>query len=178
MCILNIRSGRSVQQRHGNRRWIPPDLEVKAQHYKTVSTIFHLNNKEAERELKVKHNNETLLWAQIPRRNVGQVAHISPIPRVTSQQVDITCRTPEAVYPLWLGCWSNNVANSHLSPDPFNSSVLHFSLVPQCSHPPYWPRHQRCLVNFDWMPASWWTTFLSLQASNLLRFLAVEPHRL
>jgi len=27
---------------------------------KTVSAVFHLNNKEAERELKVKYNNETL----------------------------------------------------------------------------------------------------------------------
>jgi len=28
-------NGRGAEQRHGNRRWLQPDLEVKAQHYKT-----------------------------------------------------------------------------------------------------------------------------------------------
>jgi len=27
-------SGRDADQGHGNRKWIPPDLEAKAQHYK------------------------------------------------------------------------------------------------------------------------------------------------
>jgi len=48
---------------------------------KTVSAVFHLNNKEAKRELKVNFNNKTLSCRpQIPRSNVGQVAHTSPIP--------------------------------------------------------------------------------------------------
>jgi len=38
---------------------------------KTVSAAFHLNNKEAKRELK---SNTTTK----PRSNVGQVAHVSP----------------------------------------------------------------------------------------------------
>jgi len=50
-----------------------------------------------------------------PRSNVGKVAHVSPTPRVTSQEVDITRRTPEVACWLWLGCWSNNVANSRPS---------------------------------------------------------------
>ena len=29
----------------------------------------------------------------------------------SSQKVDITCRTIEAAYWLWLGCWSNDVEN-------------------------------------------------------------------
>jgi len=34
---------------------------------------------------------------------------------VTSQKVDITHCTLEATCWLWLGCWCNNVANSHLT---------------------------------------------------------------
>ena len=48
--------------------------------------------------------------------------------------LDVTRRVLEAAYWLWLGCWSNNAANSHLSPGAFNSRVLHSCLVPQCSY--------------------------------------------
>jgi len=41
-------SGRSAQQRHGDYRLKPQDLEGKAQHYKKVLTVFHLNNKESK----------------------------------------------------------------------------------------------------------------------------------
>jgi len=49
---------------------------------KTVLAVFHLNNKEAKRELKANFNNETalLLRTETPRSNVGQVAHVSPTP--------------------------------------------------------------------------------------------------
>ena len=43
---------------------------------------------------------------------------------VTSQKADITCCTLEAACWLWLGCWSNNVVNSHPSPGTFNCRVL------------------------------------------------------
>ena len=54
---------------------------------------------------------------------------------------------------LWLGCWSNNVANNHPSPGPFDCRVLRSCLVPQCSYPPHW-HYQRRLANCNWMPAS------------------------
>ena len=107
---------------------------------KTVFAVFHLNNKEAKRELKVNFNQRKpalLLRTQIPRSNVGQVAHESPTPSVTSQEANITCRTPEAACWLWLVCWSNNSANSHHSPGPFDCRVLRSCLVLQCSYPPY-----------------------------------------
>ena len=62
-------------------------------------------------------------------------------------------RTPETACWFWLGCWSNNVVNSHPCPGPFKNRALLSRLVPQCSHPPHWPRHQRRLANCDWMPA-------------------------
>ena len=47
--------------------------------------------------------------------------------------------TPEAACSLWLGCWSNNSANSHPSPGTFNQGVMCTCLVPQCSYPPHHP---------------------------------------
>jgi len=93
--------------------------------------------------------------------NVRQVTHVSPAPWVTSQKVDITCRTLEVACLFWLGCWSNNVANSHPSPSPLNSWVLHSCLVLQCSHAPHWPYHERHLANCDWIPASYTSRQLS-----------------
>jgi len=57
---------KGAKQRHGNRKWIPADLEVKAQYQKAVLAVFHLNNKEAKCELKVNHNNETLPFFSEP----------------------------------------------------------------------------------------------------------------
>ena len=149
---------------------------------KTVSAAFILNNKEAKCELKVKYNNETmpfLLRAQIPRSNIGPVAHVSSTPWATSQEANITRRTHEAACWLWLGCWSNNSA-SHPSPGPFNRRALRSCLVPLCSNPPHWPCHQRLLANCDWMPASYTSGQPSyscrLQVSNILSFVANELH--
>jgi len=101
------------------------------------------------------------LLAQIPRSNVGQVAHVSPTPWVTSQEADITRRAPEVACWLQLGCWSNNSANSHLSPYTFNRRVLRVCLVPQYLYPPH-----RRLANCDWMPAS----YIIGQLSNPRRY--------
>jgi len=106
----------------------------------------------------------TKLWlsAQMPRSNVGQIAHVSPTSWVTSQEADITLRAPEAACWLQLGCWSNNSANSHPSPGALNRRVLCLVLVPQCLHPTFRPRHQRRLANCDWILAS----YTSGQPSN------------
>jgi len=99
-----------------------------------------------------------LPWDQTPRSNVGQVAHVSPTPWVTSQKANITLRTPEAACWLRLRCWSNTIANSHPSLGAINCRVLRSCLVPQCSYPPNWPRHQLRLPNCHWMPAASYTT--------------------
>ena len=57
--------GRGAEQGHGNARWIPPDLEAKAQHHE--NGVFHLNNKETKCELKVNFNNETLPFCSEPK---------------------------------------------------------------------------------------------------------------
>ena len=56
-----------------------------------------------------------MLRAQIPRSNVGQVVHVSPTPRVTLQEVDITRRTPEAACWLWLGAAATTLRTATLT---------------------------------------------------------------
>jgi len=89
----------------------------------------------------------------MPRSNVGQVAHVSPTPWVTSQEADTTRRALEVACWLQLGYWSNNSVNRHASRSALNRRVLRACLVPQCSYPPHRPRHQLRLANWDWMPA-------------------------
>ena len=101
----------------------------------------------------------------MPRSNVWHVTHVPLTHWVTSQEANIMRRTPEAVCWLQLGCWSNNTANGHPSPGPFDCRVLRSCLVPQYSYLPHWPHHQRRLANCDWKPAS----YNSRQPSN--------PHR-
>ena len=106
-------SGRGAEQGRGNTRGIPPDLEAKAQNHRNgVGSLPSQQQRSqtwAESELQ-QRNPALLLQDQIPQSNVGQVAHVSPIPWVTSQEANITRRNPEAGCWLWLGCWSNNVA--------------------------------------------------------------------
>ena len=117
-----------------------------------------------------------LLRTQISRSHVGQVARVFADTSSHLAKVEITRRAPACW--LWLGCWSNNVANSHTSPGPFDCRVMHSCLVPQCSHPPYWPHHQRRPANCDWMSASYTSgqPSNSRRHPNLMRFVAEEPH--
>jgi len=130
---------------------------------KTVSAVFHLKRK---LNVSLKSNTTTkpclLLRAKYLGVTLDRFTHVSPTPRVTSQEADITRRAPEAACWLRLGCWSNNSANSHLSPGAFNRRVRRSCLVPQCSYLPHQPHHQRRLANCDWMPAS----YTSGQPSN------------
>ena len=48
---------------------------------KTMLAVFHLKSKEAKAESQLQQRNPALLLrAQIPRSNVGQVAHVPPTP--------------------------------------------------------------------------------------------------
>jgi len=152
-------SGKGAKQRHGNCREIPPDLEVKAQYYKSsvgcLPSFFHVNNKEAKRELKIKHKKNLLFWSKHIYLGVmlDRTLTYSP-PRATSQKIDITHCISHVSCWLWLWCWCNNIENSHLSPGPFNCRVLRSCLVSQCSHLPHWLTHQWRLANCDWILAS------------------------
>jgi len=126
-----------------------------------VSEAFHLNNKEAKREIKVKYNNETLPCCSEPKYFGVTLGRSLTYRRVTSQEADITRHAPEAACWLRLGFWSNNFANNHPSPGAFNHRVQRACLVPQCSYLPH-----RRLANCDWMRASYTSRQPSRQASS------------
>jgi len=151
-------SGRGVEQGHGNRRLNTSRLGnwssalQKRCRQSSILTSTKLN-------VSWKSTSKTKPCPSAPSPNtseyVGQVAHVPPTPWVTSQEVDITRRAPEAACCLRLRCWSNNFAKSHPGPDAFNRRVLRSCLVLQCLHSLYRPHHQRHLANRDWMPASY-----------------------
>ena len=60
-------NGRGADQGHGNSKLIPQTWKLKLSTAKTMSAAFHLNNKEAKRELKVKYNNEILPFCSEPK---------------------------------------------------------------------------------------------------------------
>jgi len=127
---------------------------------KTVPAVFHLNIKEAKRELKVNFNNEILPFCSEPKylgvtldRSLTYRQHLESLrKKLTSRIALLACW-------LRLGYWSNNSADSHPSPGAFIHRVLCSCLIP---HPLYRPRHQRRLANCDWMTAS----YISGQPSN------------
>jgi len=141
MLMETSRQWKGCWAKNGNRKWIHPDLEAKAPHYKNgIGSLASWHGSQTWDESQLQQRNPALLLrAQIPRSNVGQVAHVPPTPWVTSQEADITCRAHETPRWLRLWFWSNNVTNSHPSPGAFNRKVLLSCLVPQCSYPPYRP---------------------------------------
>jgi len=86
---------------------------------KTLSAVFHLNNKEAKRELKVNFNDETCPFCSEPKY-FGVTLHRT----LTYRRHLVLLRKKLTSSVALLGCWDNNVANSNLSPGPFNSRVL------------------------------------------------------
>jgi len=125
-------------QRHGNCRWIPPELQVKLSTTKAVLAVFtSLNNKEDKRELKVNQNSKTLPFFPSPHTSeecwTGQ-SHIAD----TSSHFVNSCHHVLHSWGAWLGCWSNNFANSHFT--------LFHSTADYCA--PVWCRSAHtCLID-------------------------------
>ena len=124
---------------------------------KTVSAVFHLNNKEAKRELKVNFNNETLPFCSEPKylgvtldRSLTHRRHLKSIRKKLTSRVALLRR-------LRFWHWINKVANSHPIPRP---STAEYCAPVSCRSDH--TRHQRRLANCDWMPAS----YTSRQPSN------------
>ena len=173
--------GRGAEQGNGNRRWIPPHLEAKAQHYKDgVGNLYH-NNKETKREVKVTLNSKTLPFCSEPKclrvaldRSLTYRRNLESLRNKLTSRVALLRRLAGSGW----GAGATTLSNSHPSPGAFNRRVLRACLVPQCSYPPHRPHNQRCLANCDWMPAS----YTSGQPSNSCRhptccaFLSMPCH--
>jgi len=72
-----------------------------------VYAVFHLNNKEANREPKVKYNNETLAFCSEPKYlgvTLDRPLTYRRHPESFRKKINITRCTLEAACWLWLGC--------------------------------------------------------------------------
>ena len=122
---------------------------------KTVSAAFHLNNKEAKRELKVNFNNGNLRFCSEPKylevtldRTLTYRRHLESNFAESWHHASHSLR--------WLAGsgWSAGATTLRIA-QPWSFQQQSTALVPQCSYPPRWPCHQRRLANCDWMPASY-----------------------
>ena len=79
---------------------------LKLSHTKTVTAAFHLNNREAKRELKVYNNGRLLPFCPTPTRGkTGQIAYISSPFSGIAQKTILARHTTEATRELGMGCW-------------------------------------------------------------------------
>ena len=82
--------------------------KLKLSHTKTMTAAFHLNNREAKRELKVYNNDRLLLFCPIPTYlwgKTGQIAHVSSPSSGIVRKTILTCHTAEATGGLGMEYW-------------------------------------------------------------------------
>ena len=144
--------------------------KLKLSTMKTVSAVFHLNNKEAKRELKVKYNKETLPFCSKPKYLGLTLDRLLTYHRhLESFRKKLTSRIALLRWLVGSG-WGTGAAILQLQ-----ITVHLFGAAVLSSYPPRRPRHQRRLANWDWMPASY-TSGQPSQVSNMLSFVTLEPH--
>jgi len=109
---------------------------------KTVSAVFHLNNKEAKCELKFNHNNKTLPFYSEPKyfwvmldRSLTYRRHPQSLRKTLTSRVAFLRRLAGSG---WVA-GATALRIIHSCPGPFNSRVLRSYTVPQRSYPPHWP---------------------------------------
>jgi len=136
---------------------------------KTVSAVFILNNKEAKRELKVKYNKTTLLFCSEPKyfrvtldRSLTYRQHLKSLRKKLTSCSTLLRRLAGSSWGAGAATLSVSTLAWYFQPQ----STALLCLVPQCSYSPRRPRHQRRLVNCDWMPA----LHTSGQSSNPRRY--------
>ena len=81
---------------------------LKLSHTKTVTTAFHLNNREAKRELKVYNNGRLLPFCPTPTYlgvKLDRSLHVSSPFSGIAQKTIIARHTAEATRGLGMGCW-------------------------------------------------------------------------
>jgi len=145
---------------------------------KWCPAAFHLNNKEAKRELKVKYHDETLPFCSEPKylgvtldRSVTYRPHLESILKKLTSRVTLL---------RWLAGsgWGAGVTILRIA----TLALVHSTaalllgaavLIPTSSTP---PSRTPCEFRLDAWVLQYRTTFQLLQASNLLNFVALEPH--
>ena len=81
--------------------------KLKLSHTKTLTTAFHLNNREAKRELEVYNNGGLLPFCPLILSwgKTGQIAHVSSPLSGIAQKTIFARHTAEATRGLGMGCW-------------------------------------------------------------------------
>ena len=97
---------------------------------KQVSTAFHLNNKQARRELKVNYNRTILPFCSVPKY-LGVTLDRTLTCRRHLESLRKKLTSPEALLRRLAGSgWGAGATT-------LRKATLRSFLVPQCSHPPY-----------------------------------------
>ena len=134
-----------------------PTWKLKLITTKTVSTVFHLNNKEAKRELRVNFNNETLPFCSELKylgvtldMSLTYHRHLESLHKKLTSCIALLKRLAGSGW----GAGATTLRTATLD-------LVH-STAEYCT--PVWcrsahtrlidPHHQRRLANCDWMPAS------------------------
>ena len=149
---------------------------------KTVSAVFHLNNKETKRELKVNFNNETLPFSSEPKHLGVTLDRSLPFRRhLESLRKKLTSRVALLRWLTGSG-WGARATTLQTA-----TLALVHSTAEYCAF--VWCRsaHTRLIDPPLTIPCELWldacvllqrTTFQSSQASNLLSFFTAEPQYL
>jgi len=122
--------------------------KLKLKTTKTVSAVFHLNNKEAKGELNVNHNNETLVFCSEPKylgvtldRSLTYRRHLESLRKKLTSRVALLRRLAGTGWGAGVtSLRTATLALVHSATD-YCSTVC--GMWPQCSPPPLWPYHQR-----------------------------------
>ena len=127
---------------------------LKLSHTKTVTAVFHLNNRKAKRELKVYNNGRLLPFCPTPTylgvkldRSLTFRHHLVALRRKLSSCITLLRR-------LVGSGWGAGAKTLRIATLSLVYSAAEYSLVSQCSH---WPHRQcleRRLAHGYWMPAS------------------------
>jgi len=130
---------------------------------KTMSAAFHLNNKEAKRELKVKYNNETLAFCSEPKylgvtldRSLMYRRHRKSLCKKLTSHVALLRR-------LAGSGWGAGATTLRIATLTLVHSTAYYCALLWCSSAH--TRHRRRLANYDWMLAS----YTGEQPSNPVR---------
>ena len=145
---------------------------------KTVSAVFNLNNKKAERELKVNYNNKFLHFCPELKYLGGTLDR----PLTYRRHLESLCKKLTSCVALlrrfagsgW-GAGAKTLRTATLALRPQSTALLSGAavLIPASSTP---PSTTPCELWLDACVLHQRTTFPSSQASNLLSFVAMEQH--
>ena len=107
-------SGRGTKKRHGNCRWIPPEAQVKLSTTKAVLAVFTSTTRKVN--VSWKSTKTTKPCPSVPSPHTSEECWTEQLRTAdTSSHFINSWHHALHSWGAWLGCWSNNFANSHLT---------------------------------------------------------------